>query len=41
MSLASTALRFFFQVTLGRAGFGERMARIPTPEHLPAVLSTQ
>jgi len=41
MNLASTALRFFFQVTLGRTGFGDRVARIPTPERLPVVLSTQ
>ena len=32
MNQAATALRFFFHVTLGRAGFGDRMARIPTPE---------
>jgi integrase len=41
MNLASTALRFFFHVTLGRAGFGDRMARIPTPERLPVVLSPE
>ena len=40
MNLACTALRFFFHVTLGRAGFDDRMARIPTPECLPVVLST-
>src|SRR3954452_9811023 len=39
MNLAGTALRFFFHVTLGRAGFGDRMARIPSPERLPVVLS--
>src|SRR4030095_3753548 len=27
----TTALRFFFHVTLGRAGFGDRMARISSP----------
>ena len=31
MNMASTALRFFFHVTLGRAGFGDRMARIRRP----------
>ena len=39
MNLAGTALRFFFHVTLGRPGFGARMARIPTPDRLPVVLS--
>lgn len=37
---ACTALRFFFHVTLGRTGFGDRMARIPTLERLPVVLGT-
>ena len=41
MNLASTALRFFFHTTLGRPGFGDRMARIPTPERLPVVLSPE
>ncbi len=41
MNLASTALRFFFHVTLGRSGFGDRMARIPAPERLPVVLSPE
>ena len=41
MNLASTALRFFFHITLGRAGFGDRMARVPTPERLPVVLSPE
>jgi len=41
MKLASTALRFFFHVTLGRPGFGDRMARIPTPDRLPVVLSPE
>ncbi len=41
MNLASTALRFFFHVTLGRPGFGDRMARIATPERLPVVLSPE
>jgi integrase/recombinase XerD len=39
MNLASTALRFFFHVTLGRPGFGDRLARIAAPERLPVVLS--
>ena len=38
---AATALRFFFHTTLGRAGFGDRMARVPTPERLPVVLSPE
>ena len=41
MNLAGTALRFFFHVTLGRPGFGDRMARIPSPERLPVVLSPE
>ena len=41
MNLASTALRFFFHVTLGRPGFTDRMARIAAPERLPVVLSPE
>jgi integrase/recombinase XerD len=41
MNLAATALRLFFHTTLGRAGFGDRMARIPSPERLPVVLSPE
>jgi site-specific recombinase XerD len=41
MNLASTALRFFFHVTLGRPGFGDRLARIAAPERLPVVLSPE
>src|SRR5215210_9095528 len=41
MNLAGTALRFFFHVTLGRPGFGDRMARIASPERLPVVLSPE
>ena len=41
MNSASTALRFFFHVTLGRSGFGDRMAKILTPERLPVVLSPE
>jgi integrase/recombinase XerD len=41
MNQACTALRFFFHVTLGRTGFGDRMARIPTPERLPVMLRTE
>ena len=41
MNLAGTALRFFFHTTLGRDGFGDRMARIPSPERLPVVLSPE
>jgi site-specific recombinase XerD len=41
MNQAGTALRFVFHVTLGRPGFGDRMARIPSPERLPVVLSPE
>jgi site-specific recombinase XerD len=41
MNSACSALRFFFHVTLGRAGFGDRMATVPTPERLPVVLSPE
>src|SRR3982750_377823 len=41
MNVAGTALRFFFHVTLGRPGFSDRMARIPSPERLPVVLSPE
>src|SRR4030095_12991942 len=41
MNLASTALQFFFHVTLSRPGFGDRMARIASPERLPVVLSPE
>ena len=41
MNLASTALPFLFHVTPGRSGFGDRMARIPSPERLPVVLSPE
>ena len=41
MNLAGTALRFFFHVTLNRPGFGDRMARVASPERLPVVLSTE
>ena len=33
------ALQFFFHIILSRPGFGDRMARVPTPERLPLVLS--
>ena len=41
MNLAGTALRFFFKVTLGRVGFGDRLATVPSPERLPVVLSPE
>ena len=41
MNLASTALLFFFHVTLGRPGFNDRMVRIAAPERLPVVLSPE
>ncbi len=40
MNAAVSALRFFFQVTLGRAGFGACLAATRSPERLPVVLST-
>jgi integrase/recombinase XerD len=39
MNAAVSALRFFFKVTLGRVGFGDRLATVPSPERLPVVLS--
>lgn len=39
MNAAVSALRFFFHVTLGRVGFGDRVATVPSPERLPVVLS--
>jgi len=41
MNLACSALRFFFHVILGRAGFGDRMTTIKAPERLPVVLSPE
>src|SRR5882757_579908 len=41
MSLAVSALRFFFKVTLGRLAFGERLATVRTGERLPVVLSPE
>lgn len=41
MNQACAALRFFFHVTLGRSGFGDRMAWVSTPERLPVVLSPE
>ena len=41
MNLSNTTQRFFFHVTLGRAGSCDRMARLPTPERLPVVLSVE
>ena len=40
MNAAVSALRFFFQITLGRAGFGACLAATRSPERLPVVLST-
>src|SRR5690349_10409412 len=39
MNAAVSALRFFFGVTLGRVGFGDRLATVRSPERLPVVLS--
>jgi integrase/recombinase XerD len=41
MNQGCKALRFSFHVILGRTGFGDRMARIPTQERLPGVLNPQ
>jgi integrase/recombinase XerD len=41
MNAAVSALRFFFKVTLGRSGFGQRPANIRMPERLPVVLSPE
>jgi integrase/recombinase XerD len=41
MNAAVSALRFFFKITLGRSGFGERLANIRMPERLPVVLSLE
>src|SRR4029453_13696428 len=41
MNAAVSALRFFFKVTLGRAGFGDRPPPAPAPEGLPVVLSPE
>src|SRR5918993_2931807 len=38
MNLASTALRFFFHVTLGRPGFGDAWPGIPPPGRCPVCL---
>lgn len=38
---AVSALRFFFKVTLGRSGFGERLATVRKEERLPVVLSPE
>jgi len=41
MNLAVSALRFFFQVTLCRPGFGARLARVRKDQRLPVVLSPE
>lgn len=41
MNAAVSALRFFFKVTLARAGFGERLATVRKEDRLPQVLSSQ
>ena len=41
MDAAVSALRFFFKVTLGRSGFGERLATVRKDERLPVVLSPE
>lgn len=41
MNACVSALRFFFRVTLGRAGLGERLARVRQEDRLPQVLSPE
>ena len=41
MNAAVSALRFFFKVTLGRPGFGERLATVRKEDRLPEVLSPE
>src|SRR3954470_2524145 len=41
MNAAVSALRFFFKVTLGRVGFGDRLATVPSPARPPGVLSPE
>lgn len=41
MNAAVSALRFFFRVTLGRSGFGERLATVRKEDRLPEVLSPE
>jgi site-specific recombinase XerD len=41
MNAAVSALRFFFRVTLGRSGFGERLATVRKEDRLPQVLSPE
>jgi site-specific recombinase XerD len=41
MNAAVSALRFFFSVTLGWVGFGDRLATVRAPERLPVVLSPE
>jgi integrase/recombinase XerD len=41
MNACVSALRFFFKVTLGRPGLGERMARVRHEDRLPEVLSPE
>lgn len=41
MNAVVSALRFFFRVTLGKFGIGERMARVRGEDRLPVVLSPE
>jgi site-specific recombinase XerD len=41
MNAAVSALRFFFKVTLGWQGYGERLARVRKEDRLPEVLSPE
>ena len=41
MNAAVSALRFFYKVTVGRIGLGERLARVRQEDRLPVVLSPE
>jgi integrase/recombinase XerD len=41
MNAAVSALRFFFKITLGRQGYGERLATVRKEDRLPEVLSPE
>jgi site-specific recombinase XerD len=41
MNASVSALRFFFKITLGRQGYGERLATVRKEDRLPEVLSPE
>lgn len=41
MNASISALRFFFKITLGRQGYGERLATVRKEDRLPEVLSPE